>query len=442
MIKKLIAMACAVVLSLSLVPQGFAEEGIEVINPVGGMYSEITGVKSEVNENEFVSAYASSGLNVYTVLENGIRNHAATINISMFGINESEIFNIYRRVLFENADLMAYTSMGYGYNEYTNTVTSVSPRYLFANKAADDAARAVMEKEIQYYLDLAENVPDALGKLLVIHDEFAKKNTYAYEEWISGWPATPADWVVYTAYGAFVNNRAVCQGNSIALAEIYERLGIETGFVLSEELKHMWNIVKLDGEWYHLDETWNDPVMLGKDDEVIIIDDCRHTNFLVSEDMIRATGHDASDMECWADENVSCTDTKFESGYIFNGADDGWFGNISYENGRYKVLLYGLDYEFYSKNVASPGAIATDVLPYDTTRKFIILFANSDLSGTNIRIANYDNGQFVASRKGTAFNSLSAGKVSSCMLIPADVDKVFFWKNGTQEPVCEAREIN
>ena len=23
---------------------------------------------------------------------------------------------------------------------------------------------------------------------------------------------------------------------------------------------HAWNIVKVDGQWYHLDTTWNDPV--------------------------------------------------------------------------------------------------------------------------------------------------------------------------------------
>lgn len=31
---------------------------------------------------------------------------------------------------------------------------------------------------------------------------------------------------------------------------------------VGEEL-HAWNLVKLDGEWYHLDTTWNDPIYTG-----------------------------------------------------------------------------------------------------------------------------------------------------------------------------------
>ena len=37
-------------------------------------------------------------------------------------------------------------------------------------------------------------------------------------------------------------------------------LGIEATLVRSQEMEHIWNMVKVDGRWYHIDITWDDPV--------------------------------------------------------------------------------------------------------------------------------------------------------------------------------------
>jgi len=55
----------------------------------------------------------------------------------------------------------------------------------------------------------------------------------------------------------------VCQGYALAAQALLEQSGIETkyviGFVNGNEA-HAWNLVKVDGKWYHLDTTWNDPL--------------------------------------------------------------------------------------------------------------------------------------------------------------------------------------
>lgn len=67
----------------------------------------------------------------------------------------------------------------------------------------------------------------------------------------------------YTPYSILVNGEGVCEGYALTALLLLEELNIETkyisGEVTSGEL-HAWNLVKLDGEWYHLDVTWNDPV--------------------------------------------------------------------------------------------------------------------------------------------------------------------------------------
>ncbi len=70
-----------------------------------------------------------------------------------------------------------------------------------------------------------------------------------------------------SAYGALVKGAAACEGYSKAAKLLLDAAGIEST-VLSgvstdsdgNEGAHMWNAVKIDGEYYYLDCTWDDPV--------------------------------------------------------------------------------------------------------------------------------------------------------------------------------------
>ncbi|MGE7092373.1 transglutaminase domain-containing protein [Lysinibacillus sp. NPDC048646] len=67
----------------------------------------------------------------------------------------------------------------------------------------------------------------------------------------------------HSAYALLMEGQAVCQGYALLAYKMLEQTGIETqyvvGYVNGGE-GHAWNMVKLDGKWYHLDTTWNDPL--------------------------------------------------------------------------------------------------------------------------------------------------------------------------------------
>ena len=63
-----------------------------------------------------------------------------------------------------------------------------------------------------------------------------------------------------TVYGALVEKKALCEGYSKAFAYLCNLAGIENAIVTGETyVPHMWNMVKLDGNWYHVDVTWDKP---------------------------------------------------------------------------------------------------------------------------------------------------------------------------------------
>ena len=65
----------------------------------------------------------------------------------------------------------------------------------------------------------------------------------------------------YTAFGALVDGTAVCQGYALAYQALLTYCGIECQYVsgVVRSGRHGWNIVSIDGEWYHVDTTWDDP---------------------------------------------------------------------------------------------------------------------------------------------------------------------------------------
>jgi transglutaminase/protease-like cytokinesis protein 3 len=74
--------------------------------------------------------------------------------------------------------------------------------------------------------------------------------------------AYDTDLINYTAYDALTQGKAVCQGFSLLTYRMMQDVGIETRIVdgIAGGESHVWNEVKLDGEWYHLDTTWDDPI--------------------------------------------------------------------------------------------------------------------------------------------------------------------------------------
>lgn len=75
---------------------------------------------------------------------------------------------------------------------------------------------------------------------------------------------------IYNVYGALVNGEAVCEGYARAFKYIMDEMGIPCTLVIGKGTNsegttenHAWNYVQLNGSWYAIDTTWDDPVIIG-----------------------------------------------------------------------------------------------------------------------------------------------------------------------------------
>ena len=97
----------------------------------------------------------------------------------------------------------------------------------------------------------------------VLHDYIINHSEYDYENLMNN--TIPND--SFTPYGILILGRGVCQGYAEAFALLGKEAGLECQAVIGEAYGfnqwngHAWNIVKIGDRYYHLDVTFDDPVV-------------------------------------------------------------------------------------------------------------------------------------------------------------------------------------
>ena len=234
--------------------------------------------------------------------------------LSQYELKAEDFLKLYRDVAMRHPEAFITPSCTYYYNN-SGIVVKVEPVYVIENKAEVASAILQMNEAIKEYTDLAAKYDTKLEKLLVIHDKMVADCDYDVSV-LSDDPnvVASADKTVYHAYGALCNQKAVCQGYSQALYMIGKKLGIEMDFCRSDEKRHMWNYVKLDDKWYHMDMTNDDPLENGAARE-----DSRawHGYFMVSNDGLNKDAH-GTNFGTLTGEKYTCGDKRYESDHLFN----------------------------------------------------------------------------------------------------------------------------
>ncbi|WP_107950663.1 transglutaminase domain-containing protein [Lysinibacillus parviboronicapiens] len=112
---------------------------------------------------------------------------------------------------------------------------------------------AVQKKVDQVLKTIIKPSMTQFQKVKAVNDYIVSNATYGNKT-----KASP-----HSAYALLMEGQAVCQGYALLAYKMLQQAGIETqyvvGYVNGSE-GHAWNMVKLDGKWYHLDTTWNDPL--------------------------------------------------------------------------------------------------------------------------------------------------------------------------------------
>ncbi len=189
----------------------------------------------------------------YVRIFNKIKEHPEYIKVPT--LTGTEFNNVFYAVKNDNPDMLCFSD-SCGMTRY-GSACLIELKYDRDADACEKETAALKNRAIEIS-DLAKNYEDEYERELFIHDYIVKNCEYEKSDNSSN------------AYGCLIEGKAVCSGYSRACMLLLEYSGINSRIVSGigksqdlGEIEHMWNLVRTNGSWYHLDLTWDDPAGVG-----------------------------------------------------------------------------------------------------------------------------------------------------------------------------------
>ena len=188
----------------------------------------------------------------YWYCQNGKLNTSANGRISYNGAK----FDV------ENGQAYVVGKNNSGYYNATNNA------YEIAYRTGNTSNLSTYDKQIlaglSEFMNYAEQYKTLFEKEKAIHDYMVANCCYdeeVYYAYLQGDPFIKG-YTPYSIEGIFVYKTAVCDGYSQAFQLCMELLGIPCVRIIGTANGggHAWNAVQLEGEWYQVDVTWDDPL--------------------------------------------------------------------------------------------------------------------------------------------------------------------------------------
>ena len=177
---------------------------------------------------------------------------AERITVSRCEMTEDSIRHALNAYIADNPQVFWVSNVfGYAYSDGNTIIECYS--VIPADKITE--LSLILSKKINEMLEDLDTKMDDYHIERYIHDKLLRNCSYAEEI-----KSVNDGWEYFTSYGAIVNGSAVCEGYSKAMQMLLNLTGIPSYIIRGEAegVKHMWNLVKVGEEWYHLDSTWND----------------------------------------------------------------------------------------------------------------------------------------------------------------------------------------
>jgi len=234
-----------------------------------------------------VKAVARQDRTVQELMSEGFYNFEENIDISEYSLTPNELLYSFLCVI-KDAPYLFCVSRNLRYSYKTNGhVISLIPRYTMT-KDEYEYAREYCIRRVKAMASLAEHFKSEVEKALFLHD-FICEN-FEYDSSLEN----------ENVYEFLLMGKGTCEAYMLLYTAVLRECGIEAHFAASDSMAHIWNVVKLDGEWYYVDLTWDDSASS---------DTVSRRHFLCSDATATERGH----KEWYLPVDVCCESEKYEN---------------------------------------------------------------------------------------------------------------------------------
>ena len=252
------------------------------------------------------AAASDDRMEIREYIKEAFYSFSASVDVSEYEIEPSELAELFVGVIKDDPYLffvdprLSYTYIKGGY------VLTLKPKYTMSQSDALEAIEFCRNR-IGEIAEMTLGMMGELEKVLFFHDYICSQFSYDSEHESAN------------MYSFLSTGRGTCQGYAHTYAALLRRVGIETAFAASDTISHIWNLVRLEGEWYHVDLTWDDSGS-----------GVSRRHFLCSDALAERRGH----KDWYSVSDIRCLSDKY-SDYDFDLVGHGVYGTGDVDhNGR------------------------------------------------------------------------------------------------------------
>lgn len=180
---------------------------------------------------------------------------------------------IFEQLYLRNSDIyITYTG---SFSELENTLNGIFSKDMYINSTMNSYmwsfegyvsninVKINADHIVTYEEELLSN-----QKIDEILDEIIDSNMNTHEkvkavnDWIVLNGKYDTSYANYSHYDLLFEGKSVCNGYALLTYKMLKKLDIPVILITgdSKGQAHIWNMVKIDDYWFHLDTTWNDPI--------------------------------------------------------------------------------------------------------------------------------------------------------------------------------------
>lgn len=248
----IISVLLAIVFTFSSCSFSVNPESIErIVSNISNTEQLIVPLSEEYNgrKNYYYSSLSAEEKIEYTKIYNSYMNKKDfTVNVT-----EDKLSVLINGILYDNPEIF-WVDSSYSFSKSPSGIF-VEPEYRF-NDEEIEKMKAELSAEVSRIVALAGSDASDFGREKFFHDYICKNTVYDLETY---------DNFGDSAYSVLIDGKAICEGYARALKILLDACGIYNYLVVgnteNDEGKlegHMWNVVSVDGELYHIDVTWDD----------------------------------------------------------------------------------------------------------------------------------------------------------------------------------------
>ena len=215
---------------------------------------------------------------IYTYLDAGWDKYIVVCDVDYLNCNDDV-----KNIVADKEYLTTISNFISPLNTFDEFNTSISQggKIIFSKKKRynEEETKYINEMIDKIYNENYDSSKNVKENIKIFHDYIINNTKYDKEN-INGSSSIPSS----TAYGVLHDGLGICSGYADTMSLILDKLKVKNYRISSKT--HVWNYVYVEGEWNHLDLTWDDPT---SDDDT---DKLTDEYFLISTEKLEEKNDD------------------------------------------------------------------------------------------------------------------------------------------------------